>query len=397
MNNPDQERERLRILATYSITDTPPEAEYDNIARIASEITQSPMAQINIIDATNQYSKSSLGIPYNVLPREFSICNRILDNPNDVTVVPDMRADERFQNHPGVTGAPYIQFYTGVPLTSPEGFALGSLCVMDTHAKELKSSQIESLRALASQVIVNLELRRKNLILTEQQEELKTKYDELEQFAFVVSHDLKSPLNNIMALAKLLKQEYGKQLDTSGLELVEYLNSSSGRLKKLIEGILEFYRGDQILSHKKEEIELNEFLSSISDLNNPLNDVQFNFPEGPALISVNRITLEQIFRNLFVNAIKYNDKEKVVISVSHVQDDQHYYFTMQDNGIGIDEDHLIEIFKLFANLNKKDKDGNLGTGIGLSTVKKLVEKSGGSISVTSKPGVGTSFSFTVKR
>ncbi|MBI1767638.1 MAG: GAF domain-containing sensor histidine kinase [Bacteroidetes bacterium] len=397
MKNSDHERERLRILEMYSIVDTPPEEEYDNIAQIASEISHSPMAQINIIDATKQYSKSSLGIPRNVLPREFAFCNHTVQNPFAMTIVPDMRLDERFQNHPGVVGEPYIQFYTGVPLTTAEGFALGSLCVMDIHPKELNSSQLETLRALAAQVVVNLELRRNNLILKERQQELKSKYDELEQFAFVVSHDLKSPLNNIIALAKMLKQEYGKQLDTSGLELVEYLNSSSGRLKSLIEGILEFYRGDQILANHKEEIELNKFLHDISKLNNPLNDVQFKYPEEPVRLRVNKVVLEQIFLNLFVNAIKYNDKEKTIISVSCTQDDQLYYFTVQDNGIGIDEAHLLDIFRLFTNLNKKDKHGNLGTGIGLSTVKKLVEKSGGNIRVSSKPGIGTSFLFSIKK
>ena len=355
------------------------------------------MAQINFIDAINQYSKSSLGIPYNVLPREFSICNHILEQPNAITVVPDMRQDLRFQTHPGVTGAPFIQFYTGVPLTTAEGFAVGSLCVMDTHPKELSDSQIQSLRALAAQVIVNLELRKKNLILTESQHELKRKYEELEQFAYVVSHDLKSPLNNIIALAQMLKQDYGKHLDGSGNELIEYMGSSSARLKKFIEGILEFYRGDQILDNKREEIKLNEFLNDISRLSNPFKDVQFVFPDQAIPLIVNKVALEQIFLNLFANAIKYNDKEKAVISVSFNQDDQYFQFAVQDNGMGIDETQLTDIFKLFTNLNKKDKDGNLGTGIGLSTVKKLVEKSGGSINVTSTPGTGTSFSFSIKR
>ncbi len=395
--NSELEHQRLRALEEYSIINTSPESEYDNIARIASEITKSPMAQINFIDAINQYSKSSLGIPYNVLPREFSICNHTLEQPNAITMVPDMRQDQRFQAHPGVTGAPFIQFYTGVPLTTAEGFALGSLCVMDTHPKELTDSQIESLRALAAQVIVNLELRKKNLVLVESQQELKRKYDELEQFAYVVSHDLKSPLNNIIALTQMLKQDYGKQLDSPGNELIAYLGSSSARLKKFIEGILEFYRGDQILNNKREEINLNEFLHDISRLSSPFKDVQFVFPDQSIPLVVNKVALEQIFLNLFANAIKYNDKEKVIISVSFTQDDQYFQFAVQDNGMGIDETHLTDIFKLFTNLNKKDKNGNLGTGIGLSTVKKLVEKSGGQIKVSSKPGTGTSFSFSIKR
>jgi signal transduction histidine kinase len=397
VNKSDLEKERLRVLDEYAIIDTSPEKEYDNIALIASEITQSPMAQINFIDAINQYSKSSLGIPYNVLPREFSICNHILEQPNSVTVVPDMRQDKRFQTHPGVTGAPFIQFYTGVPLTTAEGYAVGSLCVMDTHTKELTDSQIESLRALAAQVIVNLELRKKNLVLTENQQELQRKYEELEQFAYVVSHDLKSPLNNIIALTQMLKQDYGKQMDSSGNELIEYLGKSSTRLKKFIEGLLEFYRGDQILNHRKEEIKLNEFLSDISRLSTPFKDVQFVFPEQPIPLLVNKLALEQIFLNLFANAIKYNDKEKVVISISFTQDEQHFHFNVQDNGVGIDSTQLSDIFNLFTNLNKKDRNGNLGTGIGLSTVKKLVEKSGGKISVVSTPGIGTSFAFSIKR
>jgi hypothetical protein len=391
------EHNRLKALEQFEIVNTPPESAYDAIAKIASEISQAPIAQINFIDTINQYSKSSIGIPLGLVPRDFAFCNHTIQHPFEPTIVPDMRLDARFQHHPAVTGEPFIQSYTGIPLTTSEGNAIGSLCVMDFHPMQLSNSQLETLKALAEQVIVNLELRKNNNLLLVKQQELKNKYAELEQFAYVVSHDLKSPLNNIIALVQLLQSDYKKQLDDSGILVMNYLEASSERLKKFIDGILEFYRGDYILENKKEEIELVEFLTGLASLNNALKEVDFKFPTDPVHLVANRVALEQIFLNLFVNAIKYNDKKTPTVAVSFSSDDQFYYFEVKDNGVGIEKSKLQEIFDLFSNLNVRDRLGNLGTGIGLSTVKKLVEKSGGSIRVTSEPHVGTTFSFSLKQ
>jgi len=392
-----QEQKRLQVLESYSISDSTSETIYDDIAQIASEITQSPIAQINIIDGTQQYSKSSFGLPPGIVPREFAFCNQTIKTPFSPTLVPDMRLDTRFKDHPAVVGDPHIQFYLGIPLTTQDGFALGSLCVMDHKPRQLSYSQQETLKSLASQVVVNFELKRSNNMLRESQIELKTKYDELEKFAYIVSHDLKSPLNNIISLVQILKNDYRSKLDADGIQLLEYLTASSAKLKNLVDGILEFYRGDNLLAGKKEDIDLNVFLTGIARLNDPLNLIQFCYPENSTTLTVNVVALEQIFLNLIGNAIKYNDKEKIVITVTFSQDDEFYHFTVQDNGMGIPEENYSDIFQLFNNLNQKDRDGNLGSGIGLSTVKKLVEKSDGKISLTSAPGQGTTFSFSIRQ
>ncbi len=107
--------------------------------------------------------------------------------------------------------------------------------------------------------------------------------------------------------------------------------------------------------------------------------------------------LEQLYINLTNNAIKYNDKDKIDITYGFDEDETHYLFSVKDNGQGMEADKLDKIFNLFSTLNHRDRYGNEGTGIGLSTVKKLVERMGGEITVASKKGIGTTFAFSLKK
>jgi signal transduction histidine kinase len=132
-------------------------------------------------------------------------------------------------------------------------------------------------------------------------------------------------------------------------------------------------------------------------LSDPLKQVRFNFPNIAISIFTNRPALQQILHNLFTNAIKYNDKKCIIIDVILEDDDDFYYFTVRDNGMGISENEINKLFMIFNNLEKRDRHGNFGTGIGLSIVKKLVEAEGGNITVSSIPAKGTKFTFTLTK
>ena len=157
----EREVSRLAALAQYNILDSEPEQAYDDAVKIAAHICGTPMAAVTFIDQTRQWLKARIGLGASETPVEQSFCRYTIQQ-DDVMVVRDARVDPRFADNPFVRDNPYIRFYAGAPLVTPDGYALGSLCVIDSTPRDLTESQLEALNALSHQVISQLELRRKN-------------------------------------------------------------------------------------------------------------------------------------------------------------------------------------------------------------------------------------------
>jgi PAS domain S-box-containing protein len=169
---PLNESERLKALESYSVMDSLPEKEYDSITQLASYICGTPIALVSLLDGERQWFKSSVGLGVTETPKEFSFCQyAIMDN--EVYEVPNALENERFVNNPLVTGGPNIRFYAGAPLQDSNGFNLGSLCVIDTVPKILTDEQKNALKLLAHQVVLLLDLRKKNIVLKNTQQEFQ--------------------------------------------------------------------------------------------------------------------------------------------------------------------------------------------------------------------------------
>jgi len=156
---PENESARLEDLRGYSILDTLPEKEYDDISYLASQICGTPISLISLVDENRQWFKSHHGLDATETPRENAFCAHAINDQEEVLVVPDSRLDKRFFDNPLVVDDPHVVFYAGVPLVSAKGYALGTLCVIDHEPRYLNESQIEALRILGRQLMVLLTLR----------------------------------------------------------------------------------------------------------------------------------------------------------------------------------------------------------------------------------------------
>ena len=176
-SNPE-DHERLNALRNYNILDSLPESDYDAITELAAQICQTPIALISFVDEHRQWFKSSRGLEAIETPREVAFCAHNILDPTSPLVVEDARLDERFVTNPLVTGDPHIVFYAGMPLVDADGFALGSLCVIDDRVRQLDAAQLSALKTLARQVVNLLTLRKANQILLSNQERLRNKAKE---------------------------------------------------------------------------------------------------------------------------------------------------------------------------------------------------------------------------
>jgi len=167
---PHKENERLLALHSYEILDSIDEQEYDDITAVASEICQTPICVISLVDADRQWFKSKVGLNASETSREVSFCGHAILNPDDVMIVQDARKDERFHDNPLVTGNPDIVFYAGVPLVDENGYALGTICAIDTKPRELSQQQIKALKILSKKVIALLSIKKKNQLLEQSQQ-----------------------------------------------------------------------------------------------------------------------------------------------------------------------------------------------------------------------------------
>lgn len=394
---PLNERGRLKALGEYSILDTLPELEYDDITQLASQICGTSISTISLIDENRQWFKSKVGLGVNETTREISFCGHAIVEPDKIFTVKDSRLDERFQNNPLVIGEPHVIFYTGVPLISPSGFALGTLCVIDDQPKELNQGQLKSLKSLANQVVSLFELRKSKLLLERLTNDLENRNLELEKFARVAAHDIKSPLNNISGLTELLVSQYADKLDADGITMMQMLNVSSETLRELVDGILEHSKADHIGIETQSQFDLYKLIRECILLLDNQSKYSFKINFNATIIVANKIALQQILLNLISNAIKYNDQEKVEIDINFAEDSDYYTFEVTDNGVGIDPKYQDKIFDIFEIVSVEDRFGKRGTGIGLSTVKKLVQVLGGQIRVESVVGQGATFGFSIAK
>lgn len=367
-----------------------PDKDFDNILVLASQLCNASVAAI--IGVTNgiPWIKSLYGTEKKETLLHPCFWKPVMEQER-IFGIEDLEKEADFQ---------FLQkefaFYAGVPLISAFQ-KVGVLYVADHEAGELNEDQRVALDILSRQILNQIDYQKQHNELLKVQKKLQQRYSELEKFSSVVSHDIKSPLANIISLTELLQEENKETLNEETRQYLDFLIQSSYSLRNYVDGILTFYRSEKILEKEKEDVDLRKMFKTIADLYQVNSNVEISYPLEGTLKRVNKAALTQIFMNLISNALKYNTKSHRRVNIGFSETERYYEFEVKDNGNGIPAEDFDKIFDLFTTLNHNDRDGNPGSGIGLATVKKLLEHLGGSISVESELQQGSNFKFKIKR
>jgi signal transduction histidine kinase len=240
------------------------------------------------------------------------------------------------------------------------------------------------------------ELQASNEELQDTTEELQIANEELQQFAYAASHDLQEPLRTISSFTQLMQRRYAGQLDTDADEFMEYIVDGSKRMQQLINDLLEYTRVDTHVNEFKLVKLDNVIEDTLLNLKGSINENNAVITHDPLpTINADKGQLNQLFQNLISNAIKFQKPDEPPrIHISAKKEDDHYLFSVSDNGIGIEPQYTERVFVIFQRLHTRET--YQGTGIGLSIVKRIVERHGGRIWVESEFGVGSTFYFTLK-
>jgi signal transduction histidine kinase len=263
--------------------------------------------------------------------------------------------------------------------------------------EELERRVEERTRELAQELA---ERRRAERQLAERNLELAQSNRELDDFAYIASHDLKEPLRGIHNFALFLLEDYGDELDLDGRSKLETLPRLTRRMEALIDSLLQFSRVGRV-DLAIDRVDLGEIVAGVVEslaLGLAEQGVEVRVPRPLPAVRCDRARVGEIFHNLVANAVRYNDKPRKWVEVGYLDGaaGRPPVFYVRDNGIGIPRKHFDAIFRIFKRLHGRDQFGG-GTGAGLTIVKKIVERHHGRVWVESTPGEGTTFYFTLER
>jgi signal transduction histidine kinase len=222
-------------------------------------------------------------------------------------------------------------------------------------------------------------------------EQLQKQNEELNQFSYVVSHDLKAPLRAIFKLSEWIEEDLGPAIPAESKKNMQILRGRVFRLEALINGLLEYSKIGR-LEVPVERVDVYTMLKETTDLLNPPAHIKIEITNEMPVLHTKKYLLQQVFINLLANAIKYNDKENGKVMISSNEAGDFHQFTVEDNGIGIAPAYHEKVFEMFQTLESRDKVE--GTGVGLAIIKKSVEDMGGNIRLESEENKGARFIFT---
>jgi signal transduction histidine kinase len=384
---PANEPARLAALERYDILDTEREQAYDDFARLAAHICDTPIALISLIDHDRQWFKARLGMDIDETPREQAFCaHAIVDNAT--LVVGDALRDPRFEKNPLVTGDPRIRFYAGAPIVTGDGQGLGTLCVIDRVPRELSPAQRQALEALSRQLMAHLELRRALVALGEADQAKK-------KFVAHVSHELRTPLTSIRGALSLVL-DGSDPLAPDARQLLGAAHRNADRLLALVNDLLDLERvGSGELTVDLQDADLAVAIDRGVDAVRPVAArAGVSIVAGPASFPIHADVerLAQVVINLLANAVRFSPPGGE-IRVAAEQCGARVCVTIDDQGPGVPPAFRASIFEPFKQVVGSAAHKKGGTGLGLAISQAIVRKHGGTLVAGEAPGGGARFTI----
>ena len=389
---PQNEDERLAELLSYDVLDTEAEQLFDDLTALASQICETPIALISLIDPNRQWFKSRVGLDAEETSRDIAFCSHAILQ-SDVFEIPNATLDPRFHDNPLVTGAPDIRFYAGAPLITPSGHAIGTLCAIDSKPRKLTETQKASLQTLSKSVVAHLELKRKNREL-ERTSQFKS------DFLSYVSHEIRTPLNAINTFSQLLEGEAQKlNLPSSFTTPLSHVSQSGERLLEIVNSVLDIKQIEagkmRVMPRAVNTKDFFTHLFSLTKIRAEDSGIVFSTSIDNAMpdsLFFDDTKFGQVALNLLSNAIKFTNHGKSVKAQVKYKSGK-VIFNVIDQGIGMSDDDQKRLFTPFERMENARQIS--GTGLGLNISKRLVELMDGSIKVSSKLNHGTRISVTL--
>ncbi len=384
---PENEADRLATLRSYCVLDTAPDPLYDDLTELAASVCETPIALISLIDSDRQWFKSRHGLDAQQTDRDISFCGHAILQ-QDIFIVEDAAHDIRFSDNPLVAGATRVRFYAGVPLMSPSGQALGTLCVIDHVARKLTSVQIDLLKNLSRQVTAQLEARRMVAQMLAKNDELKlaearliqaSKMASLGEMAGGVAHEINNPLTIIVTRVEDLIFRYSENSETREniLSDLEKIQITVGRITSIVKGLRAFSRNSEKDPFCKVKVDL-----VIADTVALCAERFTTTGVGLTVTAPQDVEIEcrgsqisQVLVNLLNNsydAIK--NLENKWIRLECFSDGQgSVLISVSDSGGGVPAEIRDKIMQPFFTT----KEAGKGTGLGLSVSRSMVADHGG--------------------
>lgn len=396
---PVNESERIQNLESYAILDTLPEKEYDEITALASQICGTPISLISMVDDHRQWFKSNHGLGARETPKEIAFCAHAINQPQEILIVPDSRLDERFHDNPLVTDDPNVIFYAGVPLISPKGFPLGTLCVIDNEPRKLEQSQIEALKLLANQLMKLFELRLSLTELRKSEQKLIDLNTTKDRLFSIISHDLRGPIGGLKNFVQMLISAKNFDNREEIVQDLEAIKTNAASTFDLLENLLAWSISEQNqISYAPEKLNLYDLATFSQKLFSGLSQsknitIENQIPKEFPMFG-DRNMLTAVFRNLISNAIKFTPEGKTIqLRAERLPNEVKVYVT--DEGQGISAEHQARLFKKTEYFSTYGTNGEKGSGLGLLLCKDFIKKHGGIIGVESELKKGSTFYFTI--
>ena len=391
--------ERLKALRRSQLLDSPVESSFDKLSALASKLTDSPMAMVSLVEPHRQFIKSGTGLPESVatlreIPIHYSFCQHVVTT-GDALVIEDTRLNALVCDNPSI--AEYnVLAYLGIPLVSADGWNFGAFCVLDTETRLWTDDEIETMTILAESVTREMQLRLEAVEKEELVEQLQIRNQDLDAFSHTVSHNLKNSISAIIGWADVSTRYADRMSQDDMLESMDKIRQLADSTNDTINSLLLLASVDSLDEVETKALRMSNVLEDALtrfELDIQAQDAMIILPEMfPDCVGY-REWVEEVWVNYISNALKYGgNPPKIEFGAYELAENQVCYW-IKDNGEGISAEEQKNLFKTFSRL---DRDSTIpGHGLGLSIVKRIVDKLGGDVGVESKVGEGSIFSFTL--